>query len=188
MRMLFMLLALTAAQAAEVRAYLVTDGRAASGARMLAQSILRRAGVGLRWVKPGGAGAIRIELADATPEDLLPGALGVAHPYSGCTKAITVFADRVRRAAGDRPLGETALLGYVMAHEIAHVLQGMEHHSHAGVMKEWWSLEDRVAIYKRRLEFHEDDALLMQLGAERGVCRSPTARSGEGSAARPATP
>lgn len=52
------------------------------------------------------------------------------------------FYDRV--LANSRPTGLPFLLGHVLAHEIGHILQGVERHSSAGVMKEKWDYRDYV--------------------------------------------
>jgi hypothetical protein len=164
------------ARAEDVTAFVATEGRSTAWeARQKASSILERAGVKVQWAKSGDrtAGvAVRVVLAETTPEELMPGALAVAYPYSGCRKSIRVFADRVRQMAGGRFREETALLGYVLAHEIAHVLQGVDRHSDAGVMKAGWSHADRTAIYTGRLDFEEEDVRLMRLGLLAGACRS----------------
>jgi hypothetical protein len=165
--------------AVDVTAYVRIEGRLQTwAAQRTAAEILKRAGVTIGWEKgwPSGGGtggvAVRILLSETTPEDLLPGALAVAYPYSGCARSITVFVDRIRQMAKGRFREETSLLGYVLAHEIAHVLQGVDRHSDAGVMKESWSLEDRLAIFKGRLEFLEEDIYLMRRGLAAGACRA----------------
>jgi hypothetical protein len=140
----------------------------------------------LVWKK--GDAELRIEVAEGTPADLLPGALGMAFPYAGCGRGVQIFADRVRWSAGTRAGAEAALLGYVMAHEIAHVLQGVDRHSDTGVMKAHWTPGDRDAILDGRLEFEEHDAYLMRRGLEAGVCRPLMSRSEGRSAAHPARP
>jgi hypothetical protein len=168
------------AAAVDVTAYVRTEGRLQPwAAQRTAAEVLGRAGVTVGWEKgwPSGGGtggvAVRVLLSETTPEDLLPAALAVAYPYSGCTKSITVFVDRIRQIAKGRFREETSLTGYVLAHEIAHVLQGVDRHSDAGVMKASWSLEDRLAIFKGRLEFLEDDVQLMRRGLAAGACRMP---------------
>ena len=55
-------------------------------------------------------------------------------------------------------------------HEITHVIQGVNRHSEAGVMKAHWNAEDRAAIYERRLGFEEWDVHLMRKGLAAGWC------------------
>ena len=165
-----------AAGPVDVTAFVTTEGRSTVWeARQKASSILERAGVKVKWAKSGNRAAgvaVRVVLAETTPEELMPGALAIAYPYSGCGKSIRVFADRIRQMTGGRFREETALLGYVLAHEIAHVLQGVDRHSDAGVMKAGWSHEDRTAIYTGRMRFEEEDVRLLRLGLLAGACRS----------------
>jgi len=58
----------------------------------------------------------------------------------------------------------SALLAYVLVHEITHVVQGVNRHSQTGVMKAHWSTEDQTAILERRLGFEEHDVQLMRQG------------------------
>ena len=58
------------------------------------------------------------------------------------------------------------LLGHVMAHEIAHILQGVARHSERGIMKERWESSDYKQMLKGSLRFTEHDAILIKLGLE----------------------
>ena len=168
------ILAITrSAAAADVTVYVTSDrGPLNYWTKTIANSIFQKAGVAIDWrSRPPVTGApgtwLRIELAEHTPDELLPGALAVSYPYAGCAKGVTVFFDRIRGMA--RGLEhESALLAYVLVHEIAHVIQGVDRHSDAGVMKARWSAADRDAIFERRLGFLEDDVLMMQQGLAGG--------------------
>jgi hypothetical protein len=50
-----------------------------------------------------------------------------------------VFYDRVRSLAGGATAAESVLLGRVMAHEIGHLLLGVNSHSRTGIMRANWS-------------------------------------------------
>jgi hypothetical protein len=163
----------------EVTAYFTAEGTACTyPAKRIAASIFQKAGVRLLWrkSKPPVAGAsqvcIRIALAEGTPEERLPGALAISYPFSGCARTITVFFDRVRTLArgADR---EAALLGYVLVHEITHVIERMDRHSVAGVMKARWDIDDRLAIFKGRLGFLDEDLFLMRESLAAGFCKPP---------------
>lgn len=162
-------------------------------ARSTVDGLFQKAGITIDWRGPQApAGGIprtwlRIEVAERTPEALLPGALAVSYPYSRCEKGITVFLDRVRLRAREI-LQEPVLLGYVMAHEMTHVLQRAEHHSTEGLMKAHWNLDDRAAIFHRRLGFLEEDVRMLRDGLAAGGCGAAaglTARSLPGIAAHP---
>jgi hypothetical protein len=51
-----------------------------------------------------------------------------------------------------------------MAHEIAHMLQGVSRHSLTGVMKPHWDQDDYAQMAWKPLEFTKGDIILMQLG------------------------
>jgi len=175
--------------------YFGSEGTASTAvARRFASAVLLKAGVALTWAKPRPGGlspdAIRIDLVEDAGDQRFPGSLAVSYPGAACSTGITVFADRVHALAGN-PARESALLGYVVAHEVAHVLQALNRHSPSGVMKARWTEADRAAIFAGRLAFAPDDVLLMRrwLGSRcsaRGADRRPvTARSGPGTAGRP---
>jgi hypothetical protein len=169
----------TNAVAADQTAYVtLTGGACTRPAKRMATAILQKAGVAVVWGRSETRDTaearkwLRVELVDRTPDERLPGALAVAHPYSACSRGITVFVDRVRLQAG-RVDRESALLAYVLVHEITHVIQGIYRHSEAGVMKAQWNADDRAAIFERRLGFLEEDVLLLRRGLEVGWCHQP---------------
>lgn len=173
---------------ATITARLTSEGRSpTTHARIVAASVLRRAGVTLQWT--GSAATVHVHLAERAPDDLPSGALAIAYPYSGCSKAITVYADRVRQLTGGRFGEDAAMLGYVLAHEFVHVMQGVDRHSHTGVMKARWTLQDRAAIFSGALDFDSEDLYLVRRGLALGPCRLPplTARSAARIAIRPET-
>ena len=70
-----------------------------------------------------------------------------------------------------------ALLAHVMAHEIAHVLQGINRHSESGILKARWSDGDCARLASLPLLFTHEDAILIHRGLEeRGarLVRTPT--------------
>jgi hypothetical protein len=168
----------TTAAAADLTVYLQRDGAMTLyQIEAIAGPLLQKAGVTITWRSGPPPAApvgnwLRIDFADRTPTGLFPGALAVAHPYAGCSKGITVFVDRVR-AMARRPDREPALFAYVLAHEIAHVLQGVDRHSDAGVMKAHWSASDCEEIYARRLDFLEEDVIMIHQGFAKVRCHPP---------------
>jgi hypothetical protein len=178
------------ATAADVTVYVASQGNTSTyAAKRIAESVFRKSGLTLAWETQaptiGGTPGIwlRVILAEQTPDERLPGALAVAHPYD-CTKTITVFNDRIRSIAR-RPELESALLAYVLVHEITHVLQRVERHSDEGVMKASWSPDDRAKIFARRLTLIEEDIQLIRQGLAAGCRRQFTDRSESGIAAHP---
>lgn len=188
------LLACPAAAPQDVTAYLTAEGTAlTSGARRTASSLLAGAGVRLTWLRPGARPSsapptwLRIELVESTPEERFPGSLAVSYPRARCSTGITVFLDRVRSLSG-RPDRESALLACVLAHEITHVLQGLNRHSPGGLMKARWNEADRAAIFSGRLGFEDADVQLIRRGLAAPWCgeaASVRGRSEPGIASRP---
>jgi hypothetical protein len=54
----------------------------------------------------------------------------------------------------------------VLAHEIGHVLQGIERHSETGVMMAKWTSEDYKQMVVKPLAFTEEDVILIHNGME----------------------
>jgi len=133
-------------------------------ARAIASQIFARVGVRLDWHGPCGGPSlgwygISIRLSDRTPADHHPGSLAYAMPYEG--SRIVVFYDRVRAEAINTPV--PVLLGHVLAHEIAHLLEGMNRHSASGIMKQQWDGRDYSDMCRFKFGFAADDMALMGL-------------------------
>jgi hypothetical protein len=56
------------------------------------------------------------------------------------------------------------LVGHVLAHEIVHMLQGVNLHSSSGIMKPRWDSRDYVDMQRGRLNFTEEDIRLIHSG------------------------
>jgi hypothetical protein len=66
------------------------------------------------------------------------------------------------------------VLAHVLAHEIAHILQGCSRHSVSGLMKARWNADDFTAISRNELRFAPEDIELIYLGVgRRELTRSP---------------
>ena len=59
-----------------------------------------------------------------------------------------------------------SLLAYVLAHELAHVMQGLDHHSASGIMKANWSYREYFMMLSRTLTFTAEDVDLIRAGLE----------------------
>ena len=134
-------------------------------AQGVAARILKGADVQLEFKNDARAcaalrGAIVITMSEQTPATDHPGALAYAMPYE--QTHIVVFYDRV--LANFRPAGVPSLFGHVLAHEIAHILQGVERHSSTGVMKKKWDYGDYVEMQRQPLRFTDEDLLLIRQG------------------------
>jgi hypothetical protein len=138
-------------------------------AKATAVEIFAEAGMRLHWLKaaprPNGSGCskpIEIRFETKTPAEERPAALAYAMPYLADGASIYVYVDRVTVMARPNHLG--ALLGHVLAHEIAHVLEGVSRHSESGVMKARWEKDDLSAMEIRPLRFADTDLILLQAG------------------------
>jgi hypothetical protein len=79
----------------------------------------------------------------ATRAGVAPTTLGFAAVAStGMGRIAYVIHDRVRSTAADAPINESELLGFVMAHEIGHLLLPRGPQPHTGVMKGRWRVDD----------------------------------------------
>jgi hypothetical protein len=134
---------------------------------MLAQGIASRmfatAGVQINWrtglAKTSESEPILIDITSNTPKEFHQGALAYAQVFEGAH--IRVFYDRVVNAY--RP-GAAMLLAHVLVHEITHILEGLDRHSEAGVLKAQWTADDLVQMVYSPLPFDPEDVLLTRKG------------------------
>jgi hypothetical protein len=146
-----------------------------------AADILQQAGVESVWVECG-----QTESPDAactspvTPLDLVLNLLprsqakkfhfrdeifGVAFQTVGEDFGVyaSVFYDNVKTCAAQRKLDLAPLLGYVIAHELAHLLLGPSSHSSHGVMRDSWSGKELLAAEQRGLSFSSSEKKRLQI-------------------------
>ena len=149
-------------------------------ALMTASRLFREAGVAIEWAIGGSCppDRIRILLSHNTPDTLYPGALAYALPFEGTQ--VQVFLDRIEECS---PSLVPHLLGYVLAHEVTHVIQGTDRHSDHGVMKAHWDGRDISQMQWDELRFADRDVHLMLIGLDK---RTQAARSPAKIAAIPA--
>jgi len=142
----------------------VRPGQFAS-ARIMSAKLFSRIGVRIVWrtLSRCPQGALRIDVSDHTPEALRPAALAYSMPFEGVH--IRIFWDRIQRAVPPSRLN--ALLAYVLAHEIAHMLQGTAYHAPAGLMRAHWDAEDFTRMPGLRLPFTRDDIARIHSGMDR---------------------
>jgi hypothetical protein len=114
---------------------------------------------------------IELQIDLVAPESYPPSTMAYATPRATSGTRIHVFYDRVSRLSPDAP----NLFGYVLAHEIAHVLQGKARHSGEGIMKPHWDGSDYSLMGVYGLRFTDEDAALIlnHAKANRGVVSSP---------------
>jgi hypothetical protein len=176
-----------AAQAAERRACQVTvylqDEQVANPylmfrAKAMAAGMFAEIGIRLRWAigEPqgdrrgkGNVGSsspcreIPIRLVAHAAKEVQPGAWGYAFPYARSGVRVTLFYDRILTLARGGVEAGGILLAHVLAHEVAHMLQGIARHSEEGVMKAQWTEEDTIQMRRKPLSFASHDADLIHL-------------------------
>lgn len=143
--------------------YTGVEPQPAFRAKFVAAEIFRRIGVRITWSHCATAKDpdVRILVAANAPAGLPNGVYAYALPYEGQT--VKVFYDRLR-ARNRSYLGD--VWGHVMAHEIAHLLQGVARHSEQGVMQAYWDASEREAMSYRPLAFTPYDAQLIHSGIQ----------------------
>jgi len=57
---------------------------------------------------------------------------------------------------------EATILGYVLVHEITHVLQGVARHSKTGIMRAHWTENDLKQMGSRELRFTAEDVQVIR--------------------------
>jgi hypothetical protein len=100
-------------------------------------------------------------LENKVPEDFMPGALAYAKPFAVSGTRIRVFAGRIFQ---DHRPDQALVLAHVLVHEIAHVLEGTDHHSQSGIMKANWDGADFARMRVRPLTFTNEDKDLILRG------------------------
>ena len=121
---------------------------------------------------PGATGrgaTLRVPLAQVTVIILTPrmaarghveeGALGFAAvPAEGMGRIAYAIYDRVRDTAARAAMNEDDLLGFVMTHEIAHLLLPPASHTQTGLMRGHWNVRDLQQTDVLKLGFSREEA------------------------------
>ena len=141
------------------------DPAIASRAKVIAEHILKSAGIKLAWrrISDCPAMGIRVRFDVSAPESERPGALGYAFPYEGHTIVILYHRVRALVATDSRDLQfqVSAILAHVLAHEIVHLLQAVVRHSESGIMKAKFTKSDLQDMTRGTLRFAPEDLDLL---------------------------
>jgi hypothetical protein len=135
-------------------------------AALTVSSLFDEVGVSVSLTKRAEAAncvTLEISVVAVSPVSAPRGVLGYAMPFRNSGTEIVILLDRVLRVAN----GNKEVLGHVIAHEIAHVLEGVDRHSPDGVMKAHWNTKDYCRMMVHGLHFSPDEAELIHLGFER---------------------
>lgn len=162
----------------------------------LATSIFAKVGVHLNWrtgevpaarstaSKPTPEIAFGVRTLERAPESVAPDALASARIVDWSGADITVYKDRLQRFLDchrNLPGVAVAGTGYILAHELGHVMQGVPRHSEVGILKTKWSNADIEEMIFHSLVFTSFDVKLIHRGLARRTGlrkRSSTAWTG----------
>jgi len=140
-----------------------------SSARILKQhktivsSIFLAAGVKIHWHDGKTVpGAFEIRVVKFAPPSASKDALAATRIASA---DITIFEDRVLRRLSFAHLAEANVApAYIVAHELAHAMQGEFRHSETGILKAHFDSDDFTAMYFKKFAFTDWDAKLLRIG------------------------
>jgi hypothetical protein len=137
--------------------YADVDPKTMKEAERVASDVYRRAGIEIQWVEPSTyEGATRLYVNVLSQEMAAPyyasdETVGFAIPGS---RAANVIYERIRQAARRRHVASGLLLGYVIAHELGHLLLPAHSHSSSGLMRPDIDME-LAATKKLRFTAHQ---------------------------------
>jgi hypothetical protein len=109
-----------------------------------------------------GTHNLAVEIVPHAPATFSDVALAMAMPYAVSGVRIVIFYDRVDPLLRGHNAPAATILGYVLAHEIAHVLQGIARHSETGIMRPRWTDNDFKQMGIRVLMFTAEDVQMIQ--------------------------
>lgn len=157
--------------------------------KVIASAIFEKIGVRLNW-RAGELPATRnvaaneslqkafgIHTAEHAPESATPGALASARIVGASGTEITVYKDRVQRFLDNNGNLAGVGIGYVLAHELAHVMQGVPRHSESGILKAHWSNNDYQQMIFHKLVFTDFDVDLIHRGLVSQLANSMASNS-----------
>jgi len=169
--------------------------------KVVASAIFAKIGVRLNWRagelpathSAAGNGAPQkvfgVRTLEHAPESATAGALASSRIVGSSETEITVYKDRLQRfldshsnLAGVAGAGA----GYVLAHELAHVMQGVARHSESGILKAQWSNTDYEEMLFHKLAFTNFDVDLIHQGLAVALASSRSALAAEAESDSPA--
>ena len=152
----------------------------ATRAETLVAVIFSQIGVNLTWHTvlsdcddlPGQSvrTAFKIRWAERPPSKSGAGTLAAAHPFGSFETSITIYEVPLQAFLRQYANTPEVVLSYVLTHELAHVMQGLDRHSASGILKANWSYHEYYMMLSRALTFTAEDVDLIRTGL--GVKRS----------------
>ena len=157
-------------------------------AETVASTVFARSGVLIEWLSCGRHNENRKEQAECaeanlrhlqirilfTSLNLKPSTFGISYldgDGTGC-RADVFYAGLAHVEESGWPDSAT-LLGMVMAHELGHLLLGVNSHSSTGIMRPVWNDADFVAASKGNLYFTEAQGQILRTRLESGFTLVP---------------
>ena len=90
--------------------------------------------------------------------------MGIAHITPNGGSYATVLMDPVEELACQQKLVSTGqILGHAMAHEIGHLVMGVNSHSTSGLMRAGWKANELRAMAERHLLFSKQEGERMRI-------------------------
>ena len=121
-----------------------------SAAEAVASAVYRSAGVAIEWAESGciaGPPGLYVNLVSIDSGDVHLAELTVGFAESGGLTA-TVLYNRIERLARHHHKKPQIVLGYVMAHELGHLLLPPNSHSATGIMRPTVNLDKGVGALR----------------------------------------
>jgi hypothetical protein len=151
-------------------------------AETLVSDTFAKVGVNIKWHagsppknyrSDAGRTIFSIRWAERVPATSSAGALAVARPLSP-EASITLYEESLRRFLNRYRDTQNIVFGYVVAHELAHLMQGLNRHSDSGILKAQWSYKDIYQMASGSLDFTAYDVELIHDGLNARMSRRQT--------------
>lgn len=129
--------------------------------KLMSARIFDQATVDIQWslsMRECPSRAIQVDIRENAPRNLAPKAMASARPFEG--RSIEIFLDRVTENYPGLDIRRK--LAFVLAHEIMHLLQGVDTHAPEGIMKARWDDGDYQGMYSGSFRFMPGDLSLMR--------------------------
>lgn len=129
--------------------------------RRVVDNIYRRIGVDIEWrcAHSSFEREIDIRFVKSAAKGRSPAALAFTAPSEGRT--VWILLSRLHQLP---EANREQVIGYLMAHEMGHLLQGVARHSARGIMKASWTAHDLYLMAKETLNFEPEDIDLIHRG------------------------
>jgi hypothetical protein len=142
----------------------------------VASEVYERIGIRLNWHTgepkvAQGRPVYKIRTVEQAPASVTRGALASSENVGASGTEITVYKDRMLRFLTDGDWVRCDIhsvrcagTGYVLAHELAHLMQGIARHSESGILKAHWTNVEYREMSCNQLAFTETDVELIHRG------------------------